>query len=354
MVFRAISEQLYLKIKDMKKLAQLLLIYIFATFTACGDKSEVQPEREKKQSPEEIMKQWLGDVSFKQFSISTGRWAYKDIVFNQNGSAALLDNDNRIFTSYDNGKTWQERIKIANNTVNCIAFKPEGDKLFIGGKSLGPYVFGAKFWVYNTPQNGSASLDYTGEAITSGTADVINHDFIRASWNGDGSVYASFGRDNYKDGFFGNITPDGRKIFVRRTPSFSRINDRDPARQPSHCAGFYIMNNSSKLTLCAYEYSTSGLTNIVVGYQSDSKGSGNSWFNISLNWKAGLVKHMGQDKSGVHSIWVTATNQLYYNGQQLMTPKNLSGQILCAAIDNDNFIWIGTDQGLYKSEKAIP
>lgn len=334
----------------MIKPFQCLLLSLISILLSCGNKFETQPETNKKQNTEP----WFNDVIFKGVSINTGRWAYKDIIFNPNGSAALLDNENRIFTSYDNGKSWQERIKITNNMVNCIAFKTEGDKIFLGGKSLGPNVFGAKFWVYNTPQNGSASLDYTGEAIISGTNEVINHDFNRASWNGDGSVYASFGRENYKDGFFGNITPDGRKIFIRRTPSFSRVNDREPTRQPSYCAGFYIKNNSEQVTLCAYEYSTSGLSNIVVGYQSNSKGSGNSWLNISLNWKAGLVKHIGQDKTGLHSIWVSANQQLYYNGQQLITPKNLTGQILSAAIDNDNFIWIGTDQGLFKSEKAIP
>lgn len=339
----------------MEQIKKLIVLYVMICLAACGDKSSVQPEENKPiTDPKVQLEQFLKEVDFKQVSISTGRFSYKDIVFNQNGSAALLDGENRVFTSYDNGKSWQERIRISNQTINCIAFKPDGEKIFLGGKSLGPYVFGAKFWVYNSPKSGAATQDYTGEAILSGTGDVINHDFNRASWNGDGSVYASFGRDNYKDGFFGNITPDGRKIFIRRTPSFSRINDREPTRQPSHCAGFVIENNSETTTLCAYEYSVSGLTNIVTGYQSGNKGTGNSWLNISLNWKAGLVRHIGQDKSGLHSIWVSATNQLYYKGQQVIGVKNLPGQFLCAAVDNDNYIWVGTDQGLYRSEKAMP
>lgn len=338
----------------MKFLNYFTSFYLIALLAACGDKSTPEPEEIKNLNPKTEREQFLKDVTFKQVTISAGRWAYEDIVFNQNGSAALLDNDNRIFTSYDNGKTWQERIRISNNSINCIALEPSGEKLFLGGKSIGPYVFGGKFWVYNSPKGGIATLDYTGEAIASGTNEPINHDFIRVSWNGDGSVYASFGRDTYRDGFFGNIRPDGRKIFTRRTPSFSRINDRDPSRQPSHCAGFYIKNNSEITTICSYEYSVSAMGNIVVGYQSDSKGSGNSWLNVSLYWKAGLVRHIGQDKTGEHSIWVSAANQLHYNGKETLTPKNLNGQILCAAIDNDNFIWVGTDQGLYKSEKPLP
>ncbi len=290
---------------------------------------------------------------FEQITVTPGTWSYEDIVFNQNGVGALLDNDNRIFYSYDDGKTWEQKIKITGNKVNCIALKPNAEQVFIGGNSLGE-AYGAKFWVYDTPRNTSATLNYEAEAEFSAPIDVINHHFVRASWNGDGSIYASFGRTNYRDGFFGNITPDGREIFIRRTPSFSRISDREPSRQPSYCAGFYIKNNSEHTTLCAYEYSTSGLTNILAGYFSLNKGVGNTWLNISRDWKAGLVYHIGQDKTGEKSIWVSQANRLFYNGQELINHKNIRGNLLSAAIDQNNYVWIGSDRGLFKSLKPIP
>lgn len=35
-------------------------------------------------------------------------------------------------------------------------------------------------------------------------------------------------------------------------------------------------------------------------------------------------------------------------------PKGISGKMNCAAIDNNNFIWIGTENGLFKSNKPLP
>lgn len=339
---------------DMKYLSRywylILLICPFLWGCPCG--CEPKP-KEKQLTREEIIEDWAKEVAFTKIIVSPGTWSYKDIVFN-NSVAALLDNDNRIFFSYDNGLTWAERLKITGNTLQSIALKPDGEKLFIGGISLGPYTFGAKFWVYHTPKNGSISLDYDGEAILSQLNTPINHDFQRTQWNGDGSVYASFGRSNKMDGFFGNITPDGRKIFIRRTPSFSRINDKNPTQAPSHCAGFYIKNNSETTILCAYEYIPSGMTNVLSPYQSDSKGSGNSWLNLSLYWKADLVYHIGQDLTGKHAVYVSQANRLFYDGKHLITYKNLQGDLQCASIDNNGYLWIGTSNGLYRATKKMP
>ncbi|WP_304068721.1 hypothetical protein [Pedobacter glucosidilyticus] len=335
------------------KLAYFYSFYLFSLLliSACSKSTDNSAENE---TPRTVrLENWLQNADFEEITVTSGRWAYEDIVFNPNGTGALLDDDNRIFYSYDQGKTWEQKLKISGQTINCIALKPNAEQIFIGGNSLGE-AYGAKFWVYDTPKNGTSSLNYQAEAEVSNTRDLINHNFVRASWNGDGSVYASFGRSNYKDGFFGNITPDGRKIFIRRTPSFSRILDREPSRQPSYCAGFYIKNNSEQTTLCTYEYSTSGLTNILAAYYSTSKGSGNSWFNISANWKAGLVYHIGQDKTGEKSIWVSQANRLFYNGQETINYKNIQGNLLCAAIDQDDYVWVGTDRGLFKSKEPIP
>jgi len=327
----------------------LLILCPFLQGCPCGCK----PKPEKKLTPEELIAEWTNEVTFTKITVSPGTWSYKDIVFND-GNAVLLDNDNRIFFSYDNGLTWTERLKITGNTVKCIALKPDGEKLFIGGVSVGPYIYGAKFWVYNTPKNGSVSLDYDGEAILSQLNDPINHDFQRTSWNGDGSVYASFGRTNKTDGFFGNITPDGRKIFNRSTPSFSRINDTNPTQAPSHCAGFYIKNNSETTILCAYEYVPSGMTNVLSPYQSDTKGTGNSWLNLSLYWKADLVYHIGQDLTGKHAVYVSQANRLFYDSKYQINHKNLQGDLQCASIDNNGYLWVGTSNGLYKATKKIP
>ncbi|WP_026904394.1 hypothetical protein [Pedobacter glucosidilyticus] len=334
----------------MKFLYTPVLIFFLILFSCTKTENVSAPLNNSRAA---LLETWLQDADFEQITITPGNWSYKDVVFTQNGLGALLDNDNRIFYTYDNGKTWEQKIKINNQTINCIALKPNAEQIFIGGNSLGE-AYGAKFWVYDTPKNGTSSLNYQAEAEVSNTRDLINHNFVRASWNGDGSVYASFGRTNYRDGFFGNITPDGRKIFIRRTPSFSRILDREPTRQPSYCAGFYIKNYSDQTTLCTYEYSTSGLTNILAAYYSTIKGSGNSWFNISTNWKAGLVYHIGQDKTGEKSIWVSQANRLFYNGQEAINYKNIQGDLLCATVDQDDYVWVGTNRGLFKSKKSIP
>ena len=337
--------------QNLLKYWQCLLL-IYPLLLGCPGKKN-DPEPEKQPTAQEVMADWSKEVSFTKITVSPGTWSYKDIVFN-NGNAALLDNDNRIFFSYDNGVTWTERVKISGNTLQSIALKPDGEKLFIGGISLGPYTYGAKFWVYNTPKNGAASLDYNGEAILSQINDPINHDFQRTKWNGDGSVYASFGRSNKMDGFFGNITPDGRKIFVRRTPSFSRIDDREPGRQPSHCAGFYIKNNSETTILCVSEYSPTGSMNFLSPYQSETKGSGNSWLPLANYWKADFVYHIGQDLTGKHAVYVSQANRLFYDGKHLVNYKNLQGDLQCASIDNNGYLWVGTSNGLYKAAKKMP
>lgn len=311
------------------------------------------PEKPEPDSPDPqaSIEAWIANAEFDKV-LMPGDQGILDIVFN-NGNAALLDNLNRVYFSYNNGGAWEERFQLSGNTARCIALRGDGEKFFIGGISLGNYTFGAKFWVYHSPKNGPVQLDYDGEAKVANTDEPINHDFMRASWNGDGSVYASFGRSNKTDGFFGNITPDGRKIFVRRTPSHSSIQGENPSFAKSHCAGFYIANNSERITLCVSEYIPSGFTHFLMPYYSESKGAGNSWLSLRNYWLADLVYHIGQDLSGNHAIYVSQANRLFYNGQQLINHKNLQGELTCASVDNQNFVWVGTSTGLYKSKRPL-
>ena len=328
------------------------LLVICPLLVGCpGKKTDIEPE--KQATAEELMQDWSKEVTFSKITVTPGTWSYKDIIFN-NGNAALLDNDNRIFFSYDNGATWTESLKITGATLKSIALRPDGEKLFIGGVSSGPYTFGAKFWVYNTPKNGTASLHYDAEAEVTNSRDLIKHDFQRSQWNGDGSVYASFGRTNYRDGFFGNITPDGRKIFNQRTPSFSFILNQTPEKQPSHCAGFYIANNTENLTLCVYEYVPTANMNLLMPYYSTEKGVGNSWLRLTNYWKADFVYHIGQDLTGKHAVYVSQANRLFYDGKHIINHKNLFGELQCASIDNNGYLWVGTSNGLYKATKKMP
>ncbi len=331
---------------------RLWLLLMVPFLWACSGKDEA-PRPQTKLTRDEIIHEWVQEVVFSKMPVSLGNWSYKDIIFND-GVGAILDNDNRIFFTYNDGETWTERLKITGATLKSIALKPDGEKLFVGGTSLGSYTFGAKFWVYHTPKTGNTTLDYDGEAILAQLGDPINHDFQRAQWSNDGSVYASFGRDDYLDGFFGNITPDGRKVFNRRTPSFSRIDDRDPLRSPSHCAGFYIRNNRETTILCAYEYVPTARMNILSPYQSERKGAGNSWLRLSLYWKADFVYHIGQDLTGEHAVYVSQANRLFYDGKHPINYTGIQGELQCASIDNNGYLWVGTSNGLYKATKKMP
>lgn len=329
-----------------------LCLFVSLTLYGCpkGSDEPIAPTESK----EGQIKNWATAVEFEQVSIANGIFGYKDIVFHEN-TAALLDSENRIYYSYDQGKTWQEKIKIPATTLKCIALKPDGEKLFIGGVSQGPYIFGAQFWVYHTPKSGTATLDYNKLAELSQLSEPINHDFQRASWNNDGTVYATFGRNNYTDGFFGNIVPDGRNIFMLRSPSHSRINDKTPTKAPTHYAGFYINNSSENTVICGYEYVPSANMNIIKPYQSANKGILNSWYSLALYWgDADLVYHMGQDPKGKHIIYVSQADRLYYDGKYAITYKNIQGDLLCAAVDINNFLWIGTSRGVFKSKNVIP
>jgi hypothetical protein len=333
----------------MKKYLFLLLTLALYGCPQKGDEP-ISPAKTR----EEQINTWASLVEFEQVSIVNGIFGYKDIVFHDN-TAALLDSENRIYYSYDQGKSWQEKIKIPATTLKCIALKPDGEKVFVGGVSQGPYTFGAQFWVYHTPKSGAATLDYNKLAEEAQLSDPINHDFQRASWNNDGSVYATFGRSNYTDGFFGNIVPDGRNKFMLRNPSHSRINDKTPSKAPTHYAGFYINNSSEHTVICGYEYVSTARMNIVMPYQSSNKGILNSWFSLALYWgDADLVYHMGQDPKGKHIIYVSQANRLFYEGKYAITYKNIQGDLQCAAIDKNNFIWVGTNRGMFKSKHVIP
>lgn len=316
---------------------------------------------ESKPNNNATLSKWLGDVSFQKVTVTNASAGYKDIVFNKD-NAAVLDTRNIVFFSYNNGNSWEQKLSLSGNTFQCIALQPDGKKLFIGGISLGNYTFGAKFWVYHTPDNGTASLDYTGEAKMVNTDDPINSDFMRTSWNGDGSVYASFGRTTMKDGFFGNITPDGRKIFTRRTPSFSWVLNESPTKFPTHCQGFSISDTNKTLTLSASEYISSGNIGLMAAYTSGdgNKGAGNNWLNITNYWKPGLSKHIAEDMAGNYAVIIGDANRFFVDSKLLtekyveVVPKGISGTMYCTAIDNNQFIWIGTDNGLYKSNKPLP
>lgn len=323
------------------------LFYLLAfSLLSCSKKTEPAAT-----TPENTITSWIADASFEKINIA-GERAVKDIAFNE-GNAAYLDDLNRIFFSYTNGTEWKEKLNMSGNTIQSIALRADGEKLFLGGISLGNYTYGAKFWVYNTPKNTSATLDYNGEALIANLNEPIQCDFMRTTWNGDGSVYASFGTSTMKDGFFGNIRPDGRKIFNQRTPSHTFVMGKNPSFQKNHCAGFYIAGNNESTTLCVYEYVPSANMNILTPYYSDQKGHNNSWLPLASYWKAGLVYHIGQDKTGAHAIYVSQANRLFYNGQEEIAFKGIQGNLQCASIDNNNFVWVGTSAGLFKSIKPL-
>ena len=327
----------------------ILLVLVLKSCTNKNDDINLVTSKKN----EEIIAEWAEELNFTPVTVSPGRWGYRDIIFHQ-GVGALLDSENRIYFTYDNGTNWSERIKITGKTLKTIALHPNGEKLFIGGTSGANYTFGAQYWVYNTPKNGTVSLDFEWEARLAQTDELINHDFMRSQWSTDGSVYATFGRNNKTDGFFGNLHLNSSKKFTRRTPSFSRLNDKTPTRIPSHCEGFYIKNNSEITTICTYEYLSSARMNVVVPYISYSKGGDNSWLSLGLYWKADLVHHIGQDLTGKHAIYVSQANRLFYDGKYLINHKNLFGELQCAAIDNNGYLWVGTTNGLYKSSKKMP
>lgn len=334
-----------------------ICILLFAT--SCektgGSSDESKPDNNA------TLNKWLTDVSFQKVNVTSASAGCKDIVFNK-GNAAVLDTRNVVSFSYDNGTNGDPRLSLSGNTFQCIALQPDGKKLFVGGISLANYTFGAKFWVYHVPDNGVVSLDYTGEAKMANTDDPINSDFMRTSWNGDGSVYASFGRSTYRDGFFGNITPDGRKIFTRRTPSFSWVLNESPTKFPSHCQGFSISDANKTLTLSASEYIPSGNLGLMTAYTSrdGNKGAGNNWLNITNYWKPGLSKHIAEDIAGNYAVIIGDANRFFIDSKLLtekyieIVPKGISGTMNCTAIDNNLYIWIGTDNGLYKSNKPLP
>lgn len=309
----------------------------------------------------ETLNAWLTGWEFSAVPLTPAPTAYKDIVFNE-GNAAVLDDRNIISLSYDNGNTWIEKLTVTGNTINCIALRPDGEKLFLGGISNGNYTFGARFWVYNLPRSGEPGLQYQHEAKELHSEAPILSDFLRASWNGDGSVYASFGRVGYKEGFFGNIVPDGRDNFMRRTPSFSRLNGTAPTQFPTYCRAFVINDAFKLLILSAYEYIPSGNINLLAPYISmdGKKGSGDSWLSLANDWKPGLARHMAVNKKGDYMVTVGDADRFYINSELFneryveVVPKGIQGKLLCAAIDNENRIWLGTEKGLYKSNKPLP
>ncbi len=335
------------------------ILFCFLLFCSCT--KEKAADAGTVPNNNETVNKWLSDLSFEKVTLTNIAVGYTDIVFN-NGNAAILDTRNTVSFSNNNGTTWTEKLTLSGATIKCIALKPDGSSLFIGGLSLANYTFGAKFWVYTLPASGNAVLNYQGEAKVSNTNNPILADFMRASWNGDGSVYASFGRSNYRDGFFGNIVPDGRVIFTRRTPSSSRVNGNPPTGFPTHCQGFSINDARRTLYLSAYEFVPSANMNLMAPYVSrdGNKGSGDSWFSIANGWKPGLVQHMAENKKGDYMVAIGDGDRFFINSELFTerfvqtTPKGISGKMMCTAIDNNNYIWIGTENGLFKSSKPLP
>ncbi|MBP7555681.1 MAG: hypothetical protein KA821_05430 [Chitinophagaceae bacterium] len=336
----------------------LFCLLLLSFLQGCQKK---EPEATANPDNNATLTEWLTDWELSPVSLTPALTAYHDIVFND-GNAAVLDNRNTVSFSYDNGNTWSEKINLGSNRINCIALHPNGEKLFIGGTSLGPYNFGARFWVYNTPRNAEPGLQYQHEAKIVHSEAPILSDFLRASWNGDGSVYASFGRTGYKEGFFGNIVPDGRDNFLRRTPSFSRLNGMPPTQFPTYCRGFVINDAYKLLILSAYEYIPSANSNLMAPYISmnGNKGAGDSWLSLANDWKPGLAQHMAVNKKGNYMVTIGDADRFFINSELFkeryieVVPKGVQGKLLCTAIDNNNIIWIGTEKGLYKSNKPLP
>lgn len=273
--------------------------------------------------------------------------AFRDISFSDTSFGAVIySNENRIYITTDYGNTWRQSQWVTpfGFPLNCVAIKKDGSEFFTGSNSGGA-SFPARYSILSTFAD---TVIYSGDVNLYNSGNP-NFDFLQAYYNYEGALWTAVGNSNKDDG----------NLLIKHSNTYSLWEDIDPLigrknytsaivrnKKGDNIIGMYDFNGFKKGIFVRYTNSNEyQLLTIYtsIPYQVEYP------MSLSLNSEEKLLAAYGGE---------TNNNRIYISTSSLalwrkIIPSGIVGNFKSSKFDSHNYIWICTDNGLYKSNTAV-
>lgn len=260
-----------------------------------------------------------------------------DISFADSLYGALIyENNNTIYITNDNGYTWSIAAWNApyGFPLRCISIKRDGSEIF-AGTTVGRYAI----------LNGNAdSLIYSGEISFYSNNQTVNYHFTSAYYNFEGGLWASVGNDLKNEGM----------VLLKYSTTYSIWEDISKNLYTNHYVSSVVrkrygdvivgLNGLGKGIYAKYS-NANQFTSVEIEtsepYQYECP------LSLSLNKNEKLLAAYGGTYNNnrlyitSYSFSLTLWKKIIHTG--------IVGNIRSAKFDAQNYIWVCTDQGLFKS-----
>lgn len=272
---------------------------------------------------------------------------FVDISFGDTSFGALIyENTNRLYMTSDNGNIWRQSqwTPPYGFPLKCIAIKKDGSEIFIGTTSGGSSYPG-RYAILNVFAD---TLIYTGNVDLYNIGNP-NYDFIQAYYNYEGALWTAMG----------NSLKDDGNLLIKHSNTYSIWEDIDPLlgrrnyvsaivrkRKGENIVGMFDYNGFQKGIFIKYTNSDEYVLldiNTSTPYQTEYP------MSLSLNSEEKLLAAYGGSVNN---------NRLYVSTSSLglwrrIIHTGIIGNFRSAKFDSKDYIWVCTDNGLYKSDQPV-
>lgn len=273
-----------------------------------------------------------------------------DISFSDTIFGALIYKKNSstfsIYRTTNNGAIWQSSQwqHPYGFPLNCIAIKKDGSEIFVGTNSGGD-AYPGRYAILNTVAD---TLIYMGNVDLYNVGNP-NFNFVQAYYNYEGALWTAMGNSLRNDG----------NLLVKHSNTYSLWEDIDPLlgrknyvsaivrkRAGENIIGMYDYNGFQKGIFIKYNYSDKYVLldiSTSTPYQTEYP------MSLSLNSSEKLLAAYGGEVNN---------NRLYVSTISLglwrrINHSGILGNFKSAKFDNQDYIWVCTDNGLYKSDSPV-
>lgn len=267
--------------------------------------------------------------------------SFTDISFSDTAFGALIyQNTNRIYTTNDFGNTWTLASwqPPYGFPLRCLAIRKDGSEIF-AGTTVGRY----------TLLNGSGdSVLYSGEVGFYSNNQTIDYHFTSAYYNFEGGLWASTGNDLKNNGM----------LLLKYSTTFSLWDDISANLYTHHYISSVVRKKQGDIIVGVWGYgkgifakynyaSQFAFVDIVTSQPYENECP----LSLSLNTNEKLLAAYGG---------VPNNNRLYVTSYPFslvfwrrIEPSGIVGNFRYARFDGRDYIWVCTDNGLYRSVAPV-
>lgn len=322
-----------------------ILILAVISLISCKEQKPTEPEVIRQPYDTTAL-----NISFTQVLTHLGG-TFVDISFSDTTFGALIYKKDEynylIFVTTNNGALWKSSqwIHPYGFPLKCIAIKKDGSEIFVGTTSGGS-SYPARYAILNT---------LADTVIYSGNVDLYNignpnFDFVQAYYNYEGALWTAMG----------NSLKDDGNLLVKHSNTYSIWYDIDPMpgrrnyvsaivrkkKNGENIIGMFDYNGFQKGIFIKYNFNDKYVLLDIfspIPYQTEYP------MSLSLNKQEKLLAAYGGEPNN---------NRLYVSTNSLalwrrINHSGITGNFKSAKFDSEDYIWVCTDNGLYKSTVPV-